>query len=349
MLSYNLTRPLSVSLYHHLRNDIEQGIFPAGSRMPSRRQIALDLGISLSTVDKALDGLEMEGLVEAVEKKGCFVLPVKTKPSDAFCLEPLKEDPKSRQSDFPDALWYKTMRLVMTRDADFLMQKSPAKGSARLRNVLADYLYKERGMQVQPCQIVIAPGCEGLYEILARMFDGRFDVILEEPCYAPIEAVYKASHVNIEKIPLSQGGLDEKQLEASEAQFLHVSPFFLSPSPLCASPARRRFYLDWIASRNGYLIEDDFNSEFIRPGMAMPTLYSMDDKGKVIYLNTFSKSMSSALRLGYMVLPMVLLDLYEQKAGMFSNPVTMLEQYTLAEFIESGSFARLIARRRRKA
>ncbi len=349
MISYSLTSPLFQSLYQAIRQDIEKGVLVAGSKLPSKRQYALDLQISLSTVEQALDILEQEGYIVAKPRQGYFVLPgnQRLEERNGFQMKDLEPDTANPDPDFPVSLWFKTMRLVMSRDQSFLTQISPAPGSARLRNVIARYLYKNRQMAVQPHQIVIASGAQELYAILCRMFKQDFDVAIENPGYPVIEHIYTSSNARIERLPLDEDGIEPKALFQATSHFLHVSPFSSFPAGIMASPARRRLYLSWIDQRQGYLIEDDYNSEFFQHGPVLQTLYALDSTKRVIYLNTFSKSLSPSLRLGYMVLPESLLDQYEKTAGKLACTVTMLEQFTLAEFIENGSFERLIVRRRR--
>lgn len=349
MISYALEKPLALSLYRHIRHDIESGILAAHEKLPSKRQYALDLKLSLSTVEQALSLLEQEGYISAIERKGFFVLEGNVRPQklNPFSLQPLNPDISHPDPDFPASLWFKTMRLVMSRDQDYLLQTCKGAGSHRLRNVIAKYLVHQRSMNVQPEQIVIASGSQELYFLLCRMFKENFHVALESPCYPVIEQVYQASNATIEKLTLDQDGIQLDQLSNSNSQFLHVSPFSSFPGLIKTSPSRRKAYLSWIQNKAGYIIEDDFNSEFFQSGPMLQTLYAMDHHQKVIYLNTFSKSLSSSLRLSYMVLPPSLIELYEKTAGNLACTVTMLEQYTLAEFIENGSFERLIVRRRR--
>ncbi len=349
MISYTLSRPLALSLYRAIRQDIESGILTGGTRLPSKRQYAMDLNLSLSTVEQALSLLEQEGYIEPKERRGYFVLEGNQKSvhNDLFAQRLLPPDPIKPDPDFPVSLWFKTMRYVMSEYQDYLVQTCPAPGSSRLRNVIASYLHTSRHMQVQPEQIVIASGTQELYFLLCRMFREKFDVAIESPCYPVLEQVYTAAAANISRLPLDNQGIELESLAACSSQFLHVSPFSSFPLAIKTSASRRRAYLSWIEKREGYLIEDDFNSEFFQNGPMLQTLFAMDSHEKVIYLNTFSKSLSSSLRLAYMVLPRSLLDLYHQTAGSLACTVTMLEQYTLAEFIENGSFERLIVRRRR--
>lgn len=350
MIDYPLAKPLAQDLYRHIRRDIESGRFSAHTRLPSKRTFAADLGISLSTVEQALSLLEQEGYIECVERKGIFVLEhnERSRP-DRFQCELLESDLQADDPDFPSALWFKTMRMVMSRDEAYLLQTSPVMGSARLRNIIALYLNRSRGMHVHPRQIVIASGAQDLYAALSRLFASNFHVAIESPGYPAMVSVYSFAGAQIEPLELDEHGICAEALENCSASFLQVSPFSSFPEGSVTSASRRKLYLDWISKRDGYLIEDDFNSEFFQSGPPLQTLYSMDSKEKVIYLNTFSQSLSSSLRLAYMVLPETLIEPYRKTAAGLKCTVTMLEQYTLAEFIENGSFERLIARRRRKA
>ncbi len=203
-------------------------------------------------------------------------------------------------------------------------------------------------MQVQPEQVIVSSGAESLYQIILKMFPGSISIGIEDPGYAQIERIYKAHQVRIQKLRMKSDGIDSGDLASCNAGFLHVTPFLSYPSRITASAAKRHEYLEWAYDHQAWILEDDFNSEFFQSGPLLPTLYALDHNDQVIYMNTFSKSLSPSLRTGYMVLPEKLLPLYEEKAGMYSNTVPLLEQYTLAEFISSGSFERLLSRKRRK-
>lgn len=349
MITYSLSRPLYQSLYLHIRQDIESGLLPCGTKLPSRRQYALDLSLSLMTVVQAIDLLEQEGYVITRPRQGVYVAKgmVRTPRQAMMPMVPLEADFLEEDSDFPADLWFKTMRRVMSSYGRRIMHTSPHQGSARLRNGIAAYLRQSRGMDVQPRQVIIAAGAQELYTILCRMFGTDFHVALASESYPAIEQIYAYSGATIEKLDLDEQGISIQALEQAASHFLHVSPFYATSLGEAATPARRKAYLDWISQRQGYLIEDDFNSEFVCGSPVLQTLYALDDRQKVIYLNTFSKTLSSSLRLGYMILPESLLEVYEKTAGHLHCTVTMLAQYTLAEFIEDGSFERLVARKRR--
>lgn len=343
--------PRYLKLYRLLRQNIEEGTWPAGERLPSKRVLAEMHACSLNTVENALSLLEEEGYIRLEQRKGAFVLACPRSVREEFQLELLPDRAGHTAEDplFPAALWAKTIRKVLSEDPQAVLERSPNKGSGRLRNAIAAFLVHVRGMKVQPRQILIGSGTTALYETLIRIFGDQMSVAVEDPGYYLIEKLYRESRIPVWKLPLQEDGLSQEDLACCPAQFLHVTPFSSYPTQVSTSLETRQFYLDWIRKREGYLIEDDIYSEFIQGSQPLASLYAMDDHSHVIYLNTFSLSMFPSLRLGYMILPEALLDLYEEKAGMLPNTVPMLEQLALAEFIENGSYEKLLNRRRHKA
>lgn len=363
MKSYTLEKPLARSLYENIRRDILGGGLKTGERLPSKRTIAENCRVSVITVENALSQLAAEGYIESRPRSGWYVLPQADalKNGEPFQLhlleeeqpvkkeeEPGKKDGSSRSSagEFPASLWYKTLRHVISMEGEKLLERSPNKGCARLRNAIAAYLNRYRGMKVQPSQIIIGSGTEAMYQTILKMFSNQVTIAIEDPGYRQIEAVYLAGGANIKKLQMKKDGIDSRQLRETRADFLHVTPFLSFPSGVSAPFAKRQEYLEWARRNDALLIEDDFRSEFHSSGILLPSLHSMDPD-RVIYMNTFSESLSPSLRLGYMILPEHLLPLYEEKAGLYSNTVPLLEQYTLAEFLNNGSFERHLMRKRR--
>lgn len=347
--------PRYVQVYQMLKKKIEEGDYQPGQRLPSKRVLAEVCSCSLNTIENALSLLEEEGYISMEQRRGAFVesLP-ETAGSTEFTLHLLEDEAGAgkippKDALFPASLWAQTIRQVLSEDPQAVLIRSPNKGSSRLRNAIARFLVQTRGMKVQPEQIIIGSGTTSLYETLIRMFSGSMSVALEKPGYYLIEKLYRESQIPVYPLPLREDGLDLQALQNCPAQFLHVTPYSSYPTQVSASLERRKDYLDWIAFRDGYLIEDDIYSEFMQGSQPLAGLYSMDSREKVIYLNTFSGSMFPSLRMGYMILPVSLLALFEEKAGMLPNSVPMLEQLALAEFISRGSFEKLLNRRRHRA
>ncbi len=356
MLTYDLTGPgpKYYALYRAIRDDIAAGALTPGEKLPSRRALAEHLGVSTVTVDGAYRVLADEGYITARERSGYYVLAVGlTAPAAPDHAEPLRllpeEAPGPGREDFPYSLWSKTLRKVISEQGQRLADRSPNEGCAVLRNAIARYLLRYRGMHAQPEQIVVGSGSEQLYEYVVRMLGPDRVYAIEDPSYGQIEAVYRGAGARVEKLALGPAGIESPALAKAEADVLHVTPFHSWPTGVTAPAPKRYEYLQWAGARPGrYIVEDDFDSEFFMPGKPLESLYSMDKGGAVIYLNTFSRSLAPSMRMGYMILPPALLPLYRERVGMYSCSVPVLEQYALAAFLDEGHFERHLSRVRRR-
>lgn len=293
-----------------------------------------------------------EGYIAARERSGYYVceldLPLKEKKNKkAVAFNYIQEDFSKKPQDFEYSLWFKTIRKVISEKGDRLFVKSPNKGCAVLRNAISDYLLRYRGMVAAPQRIIIGSGSEQLYESVIAIL-GRDKIYgVENPSYEQIEAVYSGEGARVEKLKMGNDGIESNELTDKKFDVLHVTPFRSYPTDVTTSVLKRYEYLKW-TENGGYIVEDDFNSEFFIPGQPIEPLYSLDTNSKVIYINTFSKSLSPSMRMGYMILPEALDSVYEEKLGRYSCTVPVLDQYVLAEFIESGNFERHLNRMRRK-
>ena len=342
------------ALYRRLKDDILRGTLPPGTKLPSKRALAERTGVSVITVEYAYRQLIDEGYVFTRERSGYFVQPIAglhpSPEAEHPPLRPLTEEPSDPRgiSDFPYSVWFRLLRKAMSDYGQRLMERSPNKGCARLRNAIAAYLLRYRGMFAQPEQIIVGSGSEQLYESVARILGTDLIYGIEYPSYAQIEAVYAGAGVSVERLPLAPDGIESGSLAASAADVLHITPFHSYPSGATAPATKRYEYLQWASRPGRWLVEDDFDSEFFRTGTPPETLWSMDKDGSVIYINTFSKSLSPSMRMGYMILPESLLPRYDEILGRYSCTVPLLEQYALAEFIEGGYFERHLSRMRRR-
>lgn len=342
-----------MALYRTVKDKIASGEYKAGEKLPSKRVTADRSGCSVITVEKAYNMLIDEGYIASRERSGYFVCELDIFPRDnrkikTHAFSYLDEDVTAGGNrDFEYSVWFKTIRKVMAEKGDRLFVKSPGKGCGVLRNAIADYLLRYRGMVAEPERIIIGSGSEQLYETVVKIL-GREKVFgIEDPSYAQIEAVYRAEGAHIKKLKLGADGIETTALRESDIDVLHVTPFRSYPTGVTTSALKRYEYLKW-AENGGHIVEDDFNSEFFIPGQPIESLYSMDQGESVIYINTFSKSLSPSMRMGYMILPKNLMLVYNEKLGQFSCSVPVLDQYILAEFIASGNFERHLNRMRRK-
>jgi len=195
---------------------------------------------------------------------------------------------------------------------------------------------------------VIGSGAEYLYSLIVGLLGRERIFALESPSYPKIEQVYRASGVRCELLPLSADGVDSAALADTRASVLHISPYRSFPTGITASASKKHEYIRWADRENRYLVEDDFESEFSISKKSEETLYSLSKQGNVIYLNTFTQTVSPALRVGYMVLPTALLACFCERVGFFSCTVPTFEQYLLCELLRSGDFERHVNRVRRQ-
>jgi GntR family transcriptional regulator/MocR family aminotransferase len=241
------------------------------------------------------------------------------------------------------------VRSVISEYGEELLEKSPNEGCAILRNSIAEYLLRYRGIFAQPQQIIIGSGAETLYGAVVRLLGQDRVYGIEDPSYAQIRKVYEGSGAECELLVMGDDGIRSEALGAARADVLHVTPFHSYPSGVTATVGKRYEYLNWAGKKDGrYIVEDDFDSEFFMPGKPIETLFMTDRNEKVIYINTFSKSLSPSMRMGYMILPEHLRGRYREQLGDFSCTVPVIDQYVLAEFINQGHFEQHLNRVRRK-
>lgn len=342
--------PAYLQLYLLVRGKIIDGSFPCRSKLPSKRTMAAEAGVSTVTVEHAYEQLVAEGYVESRERSGYFVAfradggfacpqeeTVAVQPAPVAEAFPL----------FPFSVLARAMRRVLDDRGEAILHSTPGAGCPELREELAKYLSRNRGIRAAPEQIVVGSGAEYLYGLIVELF-GRGKIFgIESPSYEKIEQVYRASGAVCELLPLGPDGIVSGALAATRADILHVTPYRSYPTGITATASKRHEYVKW-AAEGRFIVEDDFESEFSVTSKPAETLFALSDAGNVIYLNTFSKTISPALRAGYMVLPEKLLPAFEEKLGFYSCSVPAFEQYVLCDLIARGDFERHINRVRRR-
>lgn len=344
--------PGYIQLYNQIKEDILSGAYPYGVRLPSKRLLSAEAGVSVITVEHAYTLLSEEGYIEPRERSGYFVIYKEsdflahTYPSDS---EPIRTERSGEDTDvrFPFSTLAKNMRKVILDNGEAILDKSHNKGLFNLRKSISAYLDRTVGIKAEPSQIIIGAGAEYLYG-LALMLVGRDRIYaLEDPSYQTIRRVYEANGVRHELLPLGKRGIRSEALKTSSASVLHITPYNSYPSLVTADANKRREYLDFVSARGGYIIEDNYDSELTVSKKHEETLYSLTKDGNVIYINTFSKTISSAMRMGYMVLPPRLVSEFDERLGFYSCTVPTFEQLLICEMIDSGEFERHINRVRR--
>ena len=255
------------------------------------------------------------------------------------------------QEQFPFNILARKARKVLSEYGESLLERSPNSGTVLLREAIARYLARSRRINVSPDQIIIGSGSEYLYNLIVQILGRERTFALEDPSYEKIRLVYEASGVHCELLPMDREGVRLSALRGSEATVLHVTPFNSYPSGITATASRRAGYIKWAASKDRYIIEDDFDSEFSMSTKAedtLFTLFSLEPQRSVIYMNTFTRTISPAVRVGYMVLPAEQCAAMIEKISIYSCTVPVFTQHLLAELIDSGDFERHINRVRRR-
>lgn len=342
-------------LYKEIKSKILSGEYKAHEKLPSKRVMADKVGYSTITVEEAYKMLADEGYIVSKERSGFYVCEIEGlfHPKDDSKMKVLKlieeESNDEKAHDFEYSVWFKTIRKVIADNGEKLFVKSPNEGCAVLRNAIAGYLQKYRGMYAEPKRIIVGSGAEQLYETVVRILGTDKKYGIEYPSYKQIETVYSDSGASVTRLEMGEDGIKSEALSNATVDVLHVTPFHSYPTGVTATASKRYEYLKW-AQEDGrrYIVEDDFDSEFFMRGHPIESLYSLDNSDRVIYMNTFSKSLSPSMRMGYMILPESLIEIYNEKMKMYSCTVPVLDQYVLAEFISSGSFERHLNRERRK-
>lgn len=344
-------RPLYLQLYEKLRQDILDGNYAYHTKLPSKRTLSAESGVSVVTVEHAYALLCEEGYAQARERSGYVVI---FRASDGFAASgtpSLKTRTEaflpSETSAFPLSVLSKTMRKVLAERGAQLLEKSPNCGCSELKEALCHYLARNRSMQVDAEQIVIGAGSEYLYGLIVKLLGTGRVYAIEEPSYKKIKQVYAAAEVAFDSLPLTNSGIDTQALFQTSAEVLHTTPYRSYPSGVTASATKRHEYIRWANAGDRYIIEDDFESEFSVAAKPVETLFSLSGKDNVIYLNTFSKTISPSLRLAYMVLPKRLANEFLEKFGFYSCTVSAFLQYVVAELLANGDFERHINRVRR--
>lgn len=334
----------------------------SGERLPSKRSLAEHLNISVVTVQNAYSRLISEGYISSVEKRGYFV----SEPgSEIYRESPRVEqvwsmEEKEREREkyfadftsntacmerFPFTQWTKILRRILSSEKSRRIPRIDVHGAWELRCAIANYLAGFRNMDVSPDQIVIGSGSESMYSMIVQFLgtDGIYAV--ENPGYRTAAEIFSLCGAKCVPASIDSFGMRTDVLEKINARVIHVSPLHHFPTGTVMPYQRRRELLSWAGEKKDrIIIEDDYDSEFRFNGNPIPTLQSGDKNGRVIYINTFSKTLSPSLRISYMVLPKNLVRAFDRRMGFFSCPVSAFEQYALGEFISGGYFEKHIIR-----
>ncbi len=357
MLTYDLKKapgvPLYEALYRCIRFDIQQGKLAPNEKLPSKRTLSENLEVSKITVEGAYNQLLSEGYIRSVEKVGYFVENVERVPTRQLQWElPQKEDAhiidltSNSPVHFPFSVWSKLQREVMLDLGEKLLLPLDNQGLPELRIAIAKHLMDFRGMQVNPRNILIGAGTDFLYNLLVQLLGRDKQYASENPGYGKIRKIYAAAGAACNAVRLDMHGVNPDTL--GNTQVLHISPSHHFPTGLVTPLSRRQALLAWSRQEpDRFIIEDDYDSEFRFATHPMPTMFSLATDGRVIYMNTFSKTLAPSIRISYMILPDMLMERFRKTLGFYSCTVPSFEQYTLSRFLSRGYFEKHINRMRK--
>lgn len=358
MRTYELRKmpglPLYESLYRAIREDIRTGRLAPGDKLPSKRALASNLEIGKTTVEGAYAQLLEEGYITSKERQGFFVENIPRQAPAAPAVLPLRASPPPEPpladltangtGQFPFSVWARLQREVVLDYGKDLLLPMDSRGAPALRLAIARNLSDFRGMQVDPENILVGAGTDFLYNLLMQLLGQDKIYGVEDPGYGKIRRIYAAGGVRCRPIPMDGLGIDPDCI--GEATVLHISPSHHFPTGIVTPVSRRLRLLEWARARNGWIIEDDYDTEFRFRGHPVPAMQTMDPE-RVIYLNTFSKTLSPSIRISYMILPPALMARFRRELGFYGCTVASFEQYTLARFLSRGYFEKHINRMRK--
>jgi GntR family transcriptional regulator/MocR family aminotransferase len=380
MIGLQIDRTTSEPLYHQVYRQIREmildGRLPPGSRVPSSRGLAKQAAIGRITVIQAFEQLEAEGFITSRPGSGTFVAqsidpPEPERAKNAFMPDlsswgrriaavemPSRRDKHRLEIDFgfgrsfphifPYDVWRKLLARYLSTDDVMLSRYGSPAGFLPLRQALATYLERQRGVKCTPDQVVVVSGAQQALDILARLTINRGDqILIETPGYIDAYKLFRAHAASLLPIPVDEDGLPVDQLpERQGVRAAFVTPSNQFPRGGYMPLERRLLLLQWARRSGALIIEDDYDSELRYDGRPLSALQGLDDTGHVVYLGTFSKVLFPALRLGYVVLPPALVAPFTGALALIDRGAPTLTQAAVADFIDEGHFERHIRRLR---
>ncbi len=359
--------PLYRQIYLRVKQAIMDGKLKTGSRVPSVRAMASELGVARATVENAYGLLTAEGFLQSRGQAGTTVsapaslsLPSSSPQSETKVHKPINPMLPSVSSlpfqlglpaldTFPRAIWSRIVSRQIRHTSMNDLGHPPLTGVDTLRNSVARYLQLSRGFTCRPEQIFICGGYAPVLDlIIGSLLLPGDGVWLEDPGYPVTQAFFRAAGATPVAVSVDDEGMNIQQAVADfpQARFAVVTPAHQSPTGVTMSLSRRMALLDWAAKQQAWVIEDDYDSEFRYQGQPLPSLKSLDTHGRVIYAGTFSKTLFPALRCSYVVVPESLVEKVEAYCPLRICATSPLLQSSIAEFIEQGHFYRHLKRMR---
>lgn len=356
--------PLYQQLYQFIRQEIECGRIAADTKLPSVRRLSESIQVSKTTIEEAYQQLLAEGYIVSQPKVGYFTAPqeepIRTDTNSKPDISFFESQTKTNANDidfhparidvehFPSKIWKKITNEVWSTSGDQLLDYGYVGGEWGLRTAIERYLRYSRGVTCSPHQIIIGSGIQYSIQMLTHLLRDENTVIaMENPGYPRVRHVFERFGVPIRSIPLEKDGLNLATLRESDATMVYVTPSHQFPQGMVMSYHKRMQLLQWAKENNGLILEDDYDGEFRYYEKPIPSLQCLDNNDSVIYIGTFSKAFTPAIRMNYMVLPPKLLQRYMQHFQHQDCPVPRIQQAVMEQFIEQGHWEKHIRRMRR--
>jgi len=364
VIDNNEKEPIYLQVYKYFKAQISTGKLIQGDRLPSTRSLAKSLGISRNTVEAAYQQLCTEGYLTGKAGSGYVVLPIDvslysdTSEKQQELIEKVmqeqdKQDIQSRIKynfqygkldieNFPVRIWKKALNEALNScDIDCIGAYNDQIGERGLRIEIMKYLYFSRGVICDPDQIILTAGTLSALSLLCQLFREECEEIaIEEPGYNNGREAFKNHGIRILPIPLEEDGINLKILNSTKANVVYTTPSHQFPTGKVMGINKRLNLIKWAEKNNAYLIEDDYDSELRYNSRPVPSMQSLDQEGRVIYINTFSKAFAPSLRMSFMVLPHAVLKKYKKTFFGYNCPVSWTEQKAMQLFMEEGSWNR---------
>ncbi|GAA0179725.1 PLP-dependent aminotransferase family protein [Clostridium sediminicola] len=353
IINTNSSIPLYMQIYEYIKNEIVRGNIPSGSKLPSIRALSGDMNVSKNTVNSAYQQLLAEGYIVSKNKSGFFIQNIdkellkrldenntRIEKNTQQLKEIINYDFSNGQVDlnsFPFATFRKIMsKSILPEEKDLLLY-GDHKGDLELRSQIAKYIYQSRGVICSPQQILIGAGTQQSLSILSLILSKiSKSIAFEDPGYIGARLVFQHNGFYINPIPVADDGINLEILKKSKSKIMYITPSHQFPLGTVMPISKRLELLKWASNENAFIIEDDYDGEFRYKGKPIPALQSLDSKGKVIYLGTFSKSLMPSMRISYLVLPENILNIYEENFRIYEQPVPRINQKALQIFIQEG-------------
>jgi len=358
------------NLYLHIIEEIRKGNLKAGAKLPSVRRCADDNGVSRNTVLGAYSLLISEGYIYAKEKSGYYVadfespLPARTQgnPRQEKQRETFSASTTDLSANLVDSSLfpYSTLKRLYRQtlsgeNISILENPGSFLGEWDLRQSIASYVFNYKSIECEASQVVVGNGTSYLLQILSSLFEERPVFLMETPGFENTRDMVRDSGCEILDIPVDDEGASISATRAlkdrigDRSVFLHISPSHQFPLGTTMTAPRRAAFLNWAGgSKNRYIVEDDYDSEFRYNGHPIKSIRSMDTEGHVIYLGTFSRTLTPSIRISYMILPEPLLKRYEERYRKYPCPVSRIDQKVISLFMDGGYYERHINRMRRQ-